>query len=273
MSDSQPLSGKTAVVTCASSGIGRAISEALGAAGAHVYMTGRTQASLEASAKTIGESSGKASFEAFDVRDSARLEAFIERARRETGGLHVMVNNAGLSHPGSIVDGNPEHWSEMLDVNVLALLVGTRAAIRAMRASGSSGHVVNVSSIAGSLEGRGVYGATKAAVDNLASSLYQELGDDPIRIVNIRPGAVATSFGRNYDPAFVTGAAKGMGLDVEVKPGEQWPDELVAKVEEAARKTFVGAGDVAQTVLFAVTRPIHVDIADIKIRPAKPLSF
>jgi NADP-dependent 3-hydroxy acid dehydrogenase YdfG len=271
MSEAKPLAGRTAVVTGASSGIGRAIAEALGGAGARVFLTGRTGAGLEAAAKTITERGGRATPEAFDVRDRERLEAFVERAARETDGLHVMVNNAGLSHPGSIVDGDPEQWREMLEVNVLALLVGSRAAIRAMRSAGSQGHVVNISSIAGSLEGRGVYGATKSAVDNLATTLRQEVENDAIRIVNIRPGAVATSFGRNYDPAVVKQVAKSMGLDVDVERGAHWPSELIAQVESVSRTQFLGAGDVARAVLFAVTQPIHVDIFDMVVRPAKPL--
>jgi len=267
MSEARSLSGKSAVVTGASSGIGRAIAECLGAAGAHVYLTGRTQAGLEATAKAIDEAGGEATFEAFDARDRARLEAFVESARP----LHVMVNNAGLSHPGSIVDGDPELWREMLEVNVLSLLVGSRAAIRAMRDAGCEGHIVNISSIAGSLEGRGVYGATKAAVDNLATTLRQEVENDPIRIVNIRPGAVATSFGRNYDPAIIKQVAKSMGLDIDIERGAHWPDDLIAQVETLARTQFVGAQDVARTVLFAVTQPIHVNIYDLVVRPAKPL--
>ena len=119
----------------------------------------------------------------------------------------------------------------------------------------------------------GVYGATKAAVDNIATTLFKELGDDPIRVVNIRPGAVATSFGRNYDPAFIKQVAKGMGLDVDPVPGAHWPDEMIAKVEAVARNTFVAAADVARAVLFAVTQPNHVNLYDIVVRPQKSLPF
>ena len=273
MDGSRDLTGKTAIVTGASSGIGRAIAESLAGAGAHVHLTGRSQAGLEAAAKSIEEGGGAVTLEPFDVRDLDRLQGFVEQTASRSSGLHVMVNNAGLSRPGNITDGDAEHWREMFDVNVIALLAGCQAAIRAMRAHGSEGHLVNISSIAGSLEGRGVYGASKAAVDNLASSLRQELENDPIRVVNIRPGMVATSFGRNYDPAVVKSVAASMGVEVDVEPGAHWPEELIERVQVAARQQFVSAADIARAVLYAVSQPSHVNVYDIVVRPQKSLSI
>ena len=105
MDASQPLSGRTAIVTGASSGIGRAIAEELGAAGAHVFLSGRTAAAMEESKKTIEEAGGRASVVVADVRDVAQVRDLIDGAVQATGRLDIMVNNAGLSYPASIIDG------------------------------------------------------------------------------------------------------------------------------------------------------------------------
>src|SRR3990172_7252131 len=135
MSDSRSLAGRTAVVTGASSGIGRAIA-------------GRTRASMEASRKKIEEAGGQAHVAVVDVRDPAQVQGLVDSAVRETGRLDIMVNNAGVSYPAPICEGDPEEWRAMFETNVLALLVGSQAAVRAMRTCGAEGHIVNISSIA-----------------------------------------------------------------------------------------------------------------------------
>lgn len=269
----QPLSGKTAIVTGASSGIGRAIAESLGGSGAHVYLSGRTAAPMEESKKRIEQAGGRATVVAGDVRDVAQVRSLVERAARETGRLDVMVNNAGLSHPAPIVDGDPEEWRAMLETNVLALLVGCQAAVRAMRACKAEGHIVNISSIAAQRADSGVYGSTKHAVNCLSATLRRELEEDSIRVVNVMPGAIATNFARNYDPKIVAGLVGASGLPVEVKRGERIPDEVLEKLQPALRKLLGSPEDVAAAVLFAVTQPIHVNVADIVVRPPKQLNL
>jgi len=273
MSPARPLDSKTAIVTGASSGIGRAIAETLGRAGAHVYLTGRTQAAMEATAKAIAEAGAQATVVALDVRDVAGLQGLVERALRETGRLDVMVNNAGLSYPAPIVDGDPEEWRQMLETNVLALLVGSQAAVKAMRACKARGHIVNISSIAAQRPDSGVYGATKHAVNCISSTLRRELEEDTIRVVNVMPGAIATNFARNFDPAFVAMFAKAAGFEVEVKKGERLPDAVFAQLSERMKQTLLAPEEVADAVLFAVTQPIHVAIHDVVVRPAKQLNF
>src|SRR5262245_17917328 len=112
---SPTLTGKTAVVTGASSGIGRAIAETLGGAGAHVYLAGRTEAAMDASRGRIEAAGGRATVVVLDVRDVAQVRGLVERAARETGRLDVMVNNAGLSYPAPIIEGDPEEWRAMLE--------------------------------------------------------------------------------------------------------------------------------------------------------------
>src|SRR5262245_59844552 len=108
MSPSKPLSDKTAIVTGASSGIGRAIAEKLGAAAAHVYLSGRTPAAMEASVKKIKEAGGRATMVTMDVRDMQAVRDLVDRAVRETRRLDIMVNNAGVSFSAPILDGDSE---------------------------------------------------------------------------------------------------------------------------------------------------------------------
>ncbi len=164
------LDGQTAVVTGASSGIGRAIAERLGGAGARVYLVGRSTEPMEQSVAAIAEAGGKAEAHSLDVRDSAALKAIIERAAGDSGRLDVMVNNAGLGHPGTILDGELDKWREMLDVNVIALLVGCQSAVKAMRRCGNGGRIVNISSIAALRPEAGVYGASKVAVNHITAT-------------------------------------------------------------------------------------------------------
>ncbi|HTO06400.1 MAG TPA: SDR family oxidoreductase [Myxococcota bacterium] len=269
----RPLAGKTAIVTGASSGIGRAIAERLGAAGAHVFLAGRSQEPMEGSKKQIESDGGRATIVSVDVRDPRQVESLVERALRDTKRLDVMVNNAGLSYPAPILSGDPDEWRAMLETNVLALLVGCKAAVRAMRACGASGHVVNISSIAAQRPDSGVYGSTKHAVNCISATLRKELEDDPIRVVNVMPGAIATNFGRNFDPKVLAGIVGASGLSVEVKQGEKLPDEVLEKAQPLLKQLLGAPEDVADAVLYAVTAPSHVNIADIVVRPPKQLAL
>jgi NADP-dependent 3-hydroxy acid dehydrogenase YdfG len=260
-----------AIVTGASSGIGRAIAENLGAVGAHVFLAGRTRAAMEASAKAIAEAGGKADLEVLDVRDTEAVRELVAQAVRKTGRLDVLVNNAGVSFPTPILEGDPEEWRTMLETNILSLLVGSQAAVKAMRACRAEGHIVNVSSIAAQRPDSGVYGATKHAVNCISATLRRELEEDSIRVVNVMPGAIATNFARNFDPKFVAGIAKAAGADLEVKKGERLPDAVFQQLSQRMQQTLLAPEDVAAAVLYAVTQPIHVNVLDIVVRPAKQL--
>lgn len=271
---SQPaLSGKTAIVTGASSGIGRAIAESLGAAGAHVFLAGRTLEAMEASKKKIETGAGRATAVVLDVRDAAQVRGLVDLAVRDTGRLDIMVNNAGLSHPAPILDGDPEEWRAMFDTNVVGLLTGCQAAVRAMRKCGAQGHIVNISSIAAQRPDSGVYGSTKHAVNCISASLRRELEDDSIRVVNVMPGAIATNFGRNFDPKVIAGIISASGIKVEFERGDKLPDEVLEKAQPLLRKLLGNAEDVANAVLYAVTLPIDVNVADIVVRPPKGLNL
>ena len=273
MQPNATLSGKTAIVTGASSGIGRAIAETLGAAGAHVYLAGRTSSSMEDSKRKITAAGGKADVAVVNVRDVAQTRELVQRAARETGRLDIMVNNAGLSYPTAIVDGDPEEWRSMLETNILALLVGCQEAVRIMRKCGAEGHIVNISSIAAYRSDSGVYGATKHAVTSISSTLRRELEEDNIRVVNISPGAVGTNFARNFDENVVGGFLKAAGFDGQVKRGERLPDEVMEKLQPRVRQILASPQDVANAVLFAISQPIYVNVAELVVRPPKQLQL
>jgi len=273
MSATLSLDGKAAIVTGASSGIGRAIAEKLGGAGAHVHLAGRTVAAMEESRARIERAGGRAAVIELDVRDVRQVQELVARAVRGTGRLDIMVNNAGLSYPTPIVDGDPEEWRAMLETNVLALLVGCQAAVRAMRACKAQGHIVNVSSIAAQRADSGVYGATKHAVTCISHTLRRELEEDSIRVVDVRPGAIATNFARNFDPAFVANFVRATGMEIEVKRGERLPDEVMEKLQPVMKQVLASADHVASAVLYAVTQPIDVNVAEIVVRPPKQLAL
>jgi NADP-dependent 3-hydroxy acid dehydrogenase YdfG len=268
---SRALNGKTAIVTGASSGIGGAIARALAGEGAEVYAAGRTEASLKDLVGEIARAGGKAHAAVIDVRDPAAINGLVERAVKESGRLNIMVNNAGLSYPGAIADGKYEHWREMFETNVLALLAGAQAAIKAMRKGKFEGHIVNISSIGGRREGAGVYGATKAAVNMIGDTLRVELENDLIRVVQIMPGAVLTNFGRNYPPQVVEGLMKSLGETATLDASGKFSDEAIERVQAKAAQLFAHADDVARAVVFAVTQPVTLNIYEMIVRPQRSL--
>ena len=103
--------------------------------------------------------------------------------------------------------------------------------------------------------------------------LRSELEDDTIRVVTIMPGVIATNFARNFDPAVVQGIIAATGLEVEVKPGEKLPDEVFDKLQALLQQTVGSPEDVASAVLYAVSQPIHVNVAELVVRPPKRLNF
>jgi NADP-dependent 3-hydroxy acid dehydrogenase YdfG len=273
MTHSKPLEGRTAIVTGASSGIGRAIAEHLGGAGAHVFLSGRTASSMEDCKKEIEETGGTASVITADVRDVSQVRGLVDAAMEATGRLDIMVNNAGLEYPAPILEGDPEEWRTMLDTNVLALLVGCQAAVRAMRVCGAEGQIVNISSVSAQRGNSGVYGSTKHAVNVISSSLRDELEEDTIRVTNVMPGAIATNFARNFDREFVNRIIKMSGMDIEVQQGERLPPEVLKTLQTKLKPLLGNPNDVAKAVLYALTQPIEVNIADIVVRPPRAMTL
>jgi NADP-dependent 3-hydroxy acid dehydrogenase YdfG len=267
------FAGKTAVVTGASSGIGRAVALRLGEAGAHVVAAGRRAEALASTVEEVAGAGGTATAVAADLRDPGAVQGLVDRAVTDTGRLDVMVNNAAVSFRGPLADGDPEAWREMLEVNVLALAVGSRAAVRAMRACGAEGHIVNISSSATRREAPGFYGATKTAVNAITASLRQELENDTIRVVTVIPGLTATNLGR-HQPVLVGGLAASLGEEIgPPSGGGLFAPEALDRVAAAAGQVLASADDVARAVLFAVTQPIELSISEIAVQPARRLAL
>ena len=272
MNETELLNGKTAIVTGASSGIGRATAELLGKHGVHVYLVGRTQSALEEVNNSIAQAGGTASVAQIDINERGRIAALVQQALDETQRLDIMVNNAGLEYPGSIIDGDMDKWREMVDTNILALLAGCQAGVKAMRSCGAQGHIVNVSSVSAQRPNSGVYGATKHAVNVISSSLRDELENDDIRITNVLPGATSTNFARNFPPAFAEQFISAAGLDIPFTPGELLPADTLDALANNLKPMLCNPVDVANAVIYAVSQPINVNIAEIVVRPPRAMN-
>jgi NADP-dependent 3-hydroxy acid dehydrogenase YdfG len=270
----RPLAGRTTVVTGASSGIGRAIAEAFGAEHAHVVLAGRSREPMEDSVERIIAAGGTAEAHVVNVRVPEEVQQLVSNAAASTGRLDIMVNNAGVSYPEPIASADPEHWKEMLETNVLGLLAGCQAAVRVMREGGSGGYIVNISSLAAHRSDSGVYGATKHAVNCISNTLRTELLEDPIQVVTVMPGAIATSFARNFDPAVLNALASAAGAGtVEVTQGSQIPDDVLDAAQSSLPEHLCTPRDVADAVVFAVTRRPGTHIGEIVVRPNKDFNF
>ncbi|WP_042431670.1 SDR family NAD(P)-dependent oxidoreductase [Streptacidiphilus anmyonensis] len=232
---------KVAVVTGASSGIGAATARGLAAAGYRVALVARRVERLEALAEEIGDG---ASVHAVDVTDRAAVDAFAATLDR----VDVLVNNAGGALGAESVEtGDPTDWLRMYQVNVLGVLHATQAFLPALRASGD-GTVVVLSSTAAfaAYEGGGGYVAAKAGAHAIAGTLRLELVGEPIRVIEVAPGMVKTD--EFALTRFRGDAAKAESVYAGV------PDPLTAE-------------DVADTIVWAVTRPPHVNIDLLVVRP------
>jgi NADP-dependent 3-hydroxy acid dehydrogenase YdfG len=191
-----------ALVTGATSGIGRGVARALAREGLRVAAVGRRRDNLETLEREIVAEEGKLLALACDLRDEREILAAFHEVRDTWGGVDVLVNGAGLGRDASLLEGQTEAWREMLEVNVLAMCVCTREAVRSMRERHIDGHVIHISSMSGHRvpEESGIYAATKFAVRALTESLRRELrgAKSLIRVSSISPGYVETEFASVY---------------------------------------------------------------------------
>ena len=215
------------------------------------------------------ESGGDAAIVVSDVRDSATMSNLVDVAVKAKGQLEVFVNNAGVSFLSPILETDVESWRLMFETNVLALLVGCQAAVRSMRAAGTRGHIVNISSVAARNPELGVYGATKHGVNVLSNSLCQELLEDPIQVTTIMPGLVATNIGHNVDVAVLEGLVAMSGVEYTVVAGERLPDEILEKAQEALNEITIKPSELADAVYYALSQPANVQVSEIVVRPNK----
>ncbi len=239
-----PLQGRVAAVTGASSGIGEATALALAEAGAAVALAARREDRLAAIAEQI---EGPTFVGEADVTDEQQARDFIQRAHDELGGLHILVNNAGVMLLGPVAGADTEEWRRMISVNLLGLLYCTHAALPLIEQSGG-GDIVNVSSVAGRRADAGgaVYNMTKFGVHAFSEALRQEALHVGIRVTTVAPGFVATELqGHNRNPLVQQALARSR--------------EKIGDVLSPA--------DIADAIVNAVSRPRHVCINEIVVRP------
>ena len=193
------LSGRTAIVTGGSRGIGLAIAEALLEEGANVVVTGTTQNTLDEAVRELRGAAGQgASVEAIraDVRRYAEVEQLITATVQRFGGLDILINNAGVGLFRSVADMSPDEWDTVIDTNLTGVFYCCHAAIPHLRARGES-WIINISSLAGKnafVDGA-AYCASKAALNQFSEALMQEVRHDGIRVSYVMPGSVSTDFG------------------------------------------------------------------------------
>jgi len=247
------LDGTVALVTGASSGIGEASALALAAEGAAVVLVARRTERLTALQHTITESGGRAHVITADVTDEAQARDAVAAAAAEFGRLDTVVNNAGLMLLGPIVDADIVEWQRMINLNVLGLMYVAHASIpHLLKAADDSprqvADLVNISSVAGRMvrKGSGVYNASKHAVGAFSEALRLEVTAKHLRVSLVEPGATDTELRTHNRPEIQESMTQRFGN----------MDRLQAE-------------DISDAVSYIVTRPRHVAINEILIRPTE----
>lgn len=243
------INGKIALVTGASSGIGAATALKLAEAGVKIGIAARRTDRLESLRSEIISKGGEALVIEMDVVDPAAVEAGVKRLVGAYGAIDILVNNAGLMPLSDVDQFKVDEWHRMVDVNVKGLL-NTTAAVLPQMIKQHSGHIFNMSSIAGRkvFKGLSVYCATKHAVTAFSDGLRMEVGQKHnIRVTCVQPGAVATEL---YDHITDPGYIKQM-------------DDL------AKQMTFLQGEDIGDTIVFAAQAPSHVDVAELFVLPVE----
>ena len=243
------LKNKVALITGASSGIGYATSVALSKAGAHVAAGARRAERLKELEKEISASRGaEILIHDLDVADRANCNSFVDAAVKKWGTVDILVNNAGLMPLSFFKNNKFDEWERMIDVNIKGVLYCTSAVLPYMLQK-ESGHIVNLSSVAGRLvfAGGTVYCATKHAITAFSEGLRIEFSPrSKIRVTCIEPGTVSTEL------------------------LETITDESMSRFIEASKKMeTLQAHDIADAIMYTVQAPLHVNVNEILIRPTQ----
>ena len=242
------ISDKVVVITGASSGLGEATARLLAERGAKLVLGARRLDRLEKLAVDITAAGGEAIAVATDVAKRADVENLIKAAQTKFGCVDVLVNNAGIMPMAAMAKLKVEEWERMIDINIKGVLYGIAAVLPGMREN-KSGHIINLSSVAGLRVSAGVgtvYSATKFAVKAISEGLRAEVGPEGIRVTTLYPGAVASEL---------------VGGSSDAEAG-------------AAMKAFyeaneIPADSVARAVAYAIEQPANVSINEITLRPTQ----
>jgi NADP-dependent 3-hydroxy acid dehydrogenase YdfG len=239
------IDGKVVAITGASSGIGERTAKLLAQGGAKVALGARRRDRIDALAKEISASGGKAVGFTVDVAKRAEVEAFVKGAVETFGRIDVIVNNAGIMPIAPIEALKVEEWDRQIDVNLKGVLYGVAAALPQMQKQ-RSGHIINIASVYGIkvfAPGGVVYCATKAAVRVLTEGLRMELHSQNIRCTVISPGAVATEL------------------------PESSSEEATRKYLREFYKMAIPADSIAGAIAYAISRPAEEEIDEVVLRP------
>ena len=242
-----------ALVTGASSGIGEATALALAGEGAAVALAARRRDRLDGLAQKLSGDGGRVLVSETDVTDEEQAIAAVETTVEHLGRLDIVVNNAGLMLLGPIVGADTSEWTRMVELNVLGLMYVTAAALpHLLRAADEEprqvSDLVNVSSVAGRVArlGSGAYNATKWAVNAFSEALRQEITERHVRVTLVEPGAVSTELAGHNRPEVLSALRSSLG-DIERMEAE----------------------DIADAITYVVTRPRHVALNEVLIRPTE----
>jgi ribitol 2-dehydrogenase len=233
------LSGKVVLVTGGSSGIGRAMARAVAAEGARVALVGRSAERLDAVAAELG---GVALALAADLAKPAEVNRVVAQTTARFGRIDILLPNAGLYIPGDVADGDPDAWDQLLSINVNSVFRLVRAVLPGMIEHGG-GHILITSSVSGhqAIHWEPIYSASKHAIQSFVHGLRRQVAKHNIRVGEIAPGVVLNELWGYTDPA---------AIDAKVEAREGLRSE-----------------DVADAVLFMLTRPANVNIRDLVILP------
>lgn len=256
------FSNKAAIVTGASSGIGRLVAQQLGQAGMKLWLVGRSATELEKTAEAIAVSGGpSAHCVSLDLGVQGALAALVEEVAASHPYLFALINNAGVMYPEPIIESDPSRWHEMFAINLMTPMESCRAAVAAMRKHGQPGHLINISSIAGRDDAYGAYSVSKAALNQMGRCLRKELEGDDIRVTTIVPGGFATNLVRGFGPQSLERIQKNMAQSSIDPNGPE------------GRKLMGDPALVANLVKYVLEQPIELNLEEITIRPAINLNL
>ncbi|MEL6496523.1 MAG: SDR family oxidoreductase [Cyanobacteria bacterium J06623_7] len=239
------LKNKVVIITGASSGLGEATARRLAQKGAKLMLAARREERLKELVEEIGKAGGTAKYQITDVTDREQLEALAQATLKAYDRLDVLINNAGLMPLSPLAANKVAEWEKMVDVNIKGVLYGISAVMPTMLEQ-ESGHIINISSVAGHkvFSGGTVYCATKFAVKAISEGIRLE-SDGKIRSTNISPGAVATELTSTISHAETAAMAEqlyGMAIDADA---------------------------IARAITYAIEQPGDVDVNEMIIRPTK----